>query len=564
MGNSKLKGKGNNILKDEKKEEIPLSKKIIIKNLSNIKNSLKNIKEYIQNEIKEKYLNAERNLLNINKEKDNDLNKELNQYNLNLENYIKSTMKEILKYNLFEKLNNSLNKFEKINIEIYESFMNIYYLIYLSENLDIKNDLNEEHYIKILQLMLNERYNTNNEDDKIDFIGSISKKIIWMESYKNYLLILFNTYRNISKYEKNIECRIKKLIKDKKIILTEDLEKNPFYTRNIKSPFYCMIQALLIISIEIILYNNLNEEEFNLFINSLKKYFKEFLIIYQDLSIFSKEIFIIKEFLEIEEQLTNENKNNKNNFINILQALITLSKIDNQENKINLKEEDIVDNLKHLYNLLFDILGNTENFKKLIINIFVSELKQTKNYIYKQIIIKFILKNNNLIPYLYQVLSVVLESYLSSNPIFFEKNIKNIQEDKTHCLNMFNNSNNDIFNEILISIFEKNINIYFESIPYLEQDYLKQYYKLYYEYKKDNKGKINSTLILLDKSLSIFKDCINILESLYEKRKKQNEDNINNALICELYSISYIKIYIYLNLLIFISIKIKNLFILKK
>ena len=455
MGNSKLKGKGNNILKDEKKEEIPLSKKIIIKNLSNIKNSLKNIKEYIQNEIKEKYLNAERNLLNINKEKDNDVNKELNQYNLNLENYIKSTKKEILKYNLFEKLNNSLNKFEKKNIEIYESFMNIYYLIYLSENLDIKNDLNEEHYIKILQLMLNERYNTNNEDDKIDFICSISKKIIWMESYKNYLLILFNTYRNISKYEKNIECRIKKLIKDKKIILTEDLEKNPFYTRNIKSPFYCMIQALLIISIEIILYNNLNEEEFNIFINSLKKYFKEFLIIYQDLSIFSKEIFIIKEFLEIEEQLTNENKNNKNNFINILQALITLSKIDNQENKINLKEEDIVDNLKHLYNLLFDILGNTENFKKLIINIFVSELKQTKNYIYKQIIIKFILKNNNLIPYLYQVLSVVLESYLSSNPIFFEKNIKNIQEDKTHCLNMFNNSNNDIFNEILISIFEK-------------------------------------------------------------------------------------------------------------
>ena len=60
----------------------------------------------------------------------------------------------------------------------------------------------------------------------------------------------------------------------------------------------------------------------------------------------------------------------------------------------------------------------------------------------------------------------------------------------------------------------------------------------------DNDGKINPTFIISDKSLEEFKQCANILETIYNNRKEGKKD-IKNDLLCQLYAIAYIKIYLY-------------------
>ena len=101
--------------------------------------------------------------------------------------------------------------------------------------------------------------------------------------------------------------------------------------------------------------------------------------------------------------------------------------------------------------------------------------------------------------------------------------------------------NNEIINQILLRIFENKINLYFESIPnIIDVNEQNEYFKNYFDYKNKNNNEFNPTFILFDKSLEIFKDCINLIENIYKKEKR-----IKNGLICQLYAIPYIKIYLF-------------------
>jgi hypothetical protein len=83
--------------------------------------------------------------------------------------------------------------------------------------------------------------------------------------------------------------------------------------------------------------------------------------------------------------------------------------------------------------------------------------------------------------------------------------------------------------------------LYFESIPQLSDEDLSEYFSKYAENNNDD----NPTLILFDKSLEVFKNCLNFLEMLYIKKTENNNEIINNELICKLYCIAYIKIYLF-------------------
>ena len=171
--------------------------------------------------------------------------------------------------------------------------------------------------------MLHQRFNTGDEGEEIDPIKSMAKKILWMETYSQYICIILNIYRKLSEYEQNLFNKMENLIKHREIFLKEDEVRNPHHTIELKSPFYYVSEALLRLSVDNDLVGKLEAEgqKFYDFINLLKTITKDSLVINENLSIYSKEIYTIQEFLEIEEGLNNVNKSNKENILNVLKIL---------------------------------------------------------------------------------------------------------------------------------------------------------------------------------------------------------------------------------------------------
>ena len=511
--------------------------------LPGIYTTMKEIIKYIKNEIKIKYFRAEINIIDLRDEGNEDFNRELNEYQSKLKSQQKNTEIEILKNKIFEKLNGLQNEHQKDSHEFYDLLMNDYYLIFLSEYIPDSKDLykNIEEYKNILKLMIFERFYTNEEGEEVDPIKALAKKMVWMESYSQYISILLNIFRKISLYDPNTFVKLEKLIKQRLITFgdMDNNDRNPQHTLKFKAPFFYVTEALLIISIDVEILIKLKGQEFYDYINLLKTITKDSLVINDRLKFYSKEIFAVQEFLEIEEGLNNVNKSNVENNINALKLLLNITRTNNISKKI----DDLSKDIKELYDFLFNNLGDTENFRKLIMNLFYRELIKEKNDIYRTTLVDIIIKNKGLITYSYSFMSLILRELPSSDPATIETNLKKFQENQSPWLELINNANNDILNEILLSIFESRINIFFESIPNLGEDG-EELFPKYYEYMNNNDDKVNPTFILSDKSLDIFNDCANMLEAIYNDRK-EGKKQIRNDLICQLYSIAYIKIYIF-------------------
>ena len=86
---------------------------------------------------------------------------------------------------------------------------------------------------------------------------------------------------------------------------------------------------------------------------------------------------------------------------------------------------------------------------------------------------------------------------------------------------------------------------FFEEIPSLNDDELRTYYDKYFNSKQE--GRKSENLIMLNFSLEMFKNKILKLENIYYKiyLKESCFDNIRYPNIIKLYSIAYIKIYLY-------------------
>ena len=281
--------------------------------------TLKEIIYYIRNEIIIKNFNIERDIINLRDEDRIDFGKELENYRNRLKNNLKNAEKEILKNKTFNKINNIEKKRPKEIYQFYSLLMNDYFLIFLSENLyDIKELYkNFDCYKNLLNLMLSQRFKNGNSFFEIEPIKSFTKKIVWIETYRQYISIILKIYEKISKYESDLINKINILIKDNEISLDEDEIRNPYHTLDLKSPFYYVTEALFRIIFDIKFLEKLKGQDFYDYINLLKTIIEESLIIYENLSIDPKEILIIQEFINIEEALNNVNKSNEENLLKI-------------------------------------------------------------------------------------------------------------------------------------------------------------------------------------------------------------------------------------------------------
>ena len=253
--------------------------------------------------------------------------------------------------------------------------------------------------------------------------------------------------------------------------------------------------------------------------------------------------------------------NNDTNIMNKLNKIFNVYNLMNNEeeikneiimnNKINEKysKEELCSNFEIVYETLDKIKGNIPyfNFKhfdfyKFISSLFLYEFSTYKKAKYKELILKKILEKNELIKYSSQIINIIIEDIgVNCEPKEFENNIKKIKDGDCPMLLLLNKTKNDFLEEIIMNVFERKIIKYFELIPKLNEEELEDLFKIYYEQNEKGK-KVNKTGIIFDKSFSIFKDTINILNDICIQKNQKDNDNLN---LIKLYSIVYIKLYLY-------------------
>ena len=231
-----------------------------------------------------------------------------------------------------------------------------------------------------------------------------------------------------------------------------------------------------------------------------------------------------------------------NNEEEIKNEIIINNKIDKKYSK-----EELFSNFEIVYETLNKIKGNISylrnfDFYKFISSLLLYEYKSNNNSKYRELIIEKILEKNELIKYSSPIINIIMENIgISSEPKKFENNIKYIKDADNPILLLLNKTKNDFLEEIIMNAFERKVMKYFESIPYLDENELEDLFQIYYE--QNEKGKItNKTGIIFDKSFSVFKDVINILNDITYQKNKKNTDNSN---LIKLYSIVYVKLYLY-------------------
>ena len=139
-----------------------------------------------------------------------------------------------------------------------------------------------------------------------------------------------------------------------------------------------------------------------------------------------------------------------------------------------------------------------------------------------------------------QIIKIIIENAgITSDPYIMESNLKNIKNEKSNMFKILNNTENSFLEEVIMNIFERKIAKYFELIPNLEEDELKNSYKTYYEQNK--KGR-NKTGIIFDKSFLIFEQTIKNLDSFSKLNNKKQKEK--NSTLLKLYSVVYVKMYL--------------------
>jgi len=222
---------------------------------------------------------------------------------------------------------------------------------------------------------------------------------------------------------------IERMVKIEVTIENEEIkyeisERSPVFTEEVNSPFFYIMESLLkIIITDFDIFNNLQKQEYYNFINTLKTIVQNSFTIVNELLIYSKEIFTLQEFLNIEESLNKVNKSTNENLLKILKMLYEHSKLIND----NSKYEELCKSIQDINDFLYENIGNNNYFFGLILNICVDETKKISNEYYRQKLTDIILNNPKLISKSYKFISIILNGLIDNNVESIYNNLENLQ-----------------------------------------------------------------------------------------------------------------------------------------
>ena len=502
---------------------------------------------------------------------ENTINKFRNNEN-NLRNNLDEEEIEKEKKNYFEQLktlNNSLiNMLYKIqdlsnmtNInpekkeQIYDLLINDYYTFFLTNNLNSKknekeNEVEEGEEAKLLiidnmddnkaflNLMTNLRdkklskYTKENENNN-EVFEKFAININWVGAYKDEITILQQIFTKLSMKIPELNNQISEIINTEQVKY-EISNRSPEYTSIVNETFFLSLDSILrIITSKEEIYEIPQDDFFDL-INTNKDILQSAQELEANLILRSKEVFSLQEILK----LINAFYLNKMASIENIKIIIQYFK--NQTISINENKNNVVcDNLNNFYKFLFDKLGNMPtnknfDFYKILGFVFLDEFTKIPYPEFRELLLQIILGNKNLIKNSAQLIKIILENIIDSNPCEISNNLSNLQEGEG-LVKKLNDTNNNFLDEVIMNIFERKIMVFFESIPKLRSKELKEFFPKYYSENKNEKNK-KATGIIFDISLDIFQETIQFLDTLSNQK--------GNSHLCKLYCIVFIKIYL--------------------
>ena len=552
----------NNYFQNKNKEnEISVGNNIGILilnlNIPNIRTNFIELGKYINEEILDEYLNNDQSLIKLRNDQI------IREEQINIKSEEKRKIKELiingekLKRNLEEKINNKFKTItlfqyisEKNNSELIEIFFEDYLNYFIYKNFDYSEHSIYLNFLKILLFSINIRKNPNyymekmNENNNIEqnkFSCHLFQKetenfnhvlhyITICEIYSENIIELFSLIKIIIQYFNIFDCdKLFNIIIKNKIKLIyaykiyEEKEKND-------ERFYIIIESLIIyIYEEIKEIIKLDESTFYEFLRELITISESLEQLFIYFSINSVNVYNIKILSQIIKDILNHPEIDISKICEILNETIFYfekERIILEENKESDKIKELIQILRELIDYLKIIFPNEKN--EIEIYIYQIQVNKIKNLFYIQEIFSLIFKNQDLIPKSEQFIKYFLPKKDLIPPFeenkdcfmkIFKKEKDNLQNNNKLFLSEINKNQSPAFEETILFYFNKILNEYFMDLElYFSSSKTKTYDSFAFNY---------------------FALCLENLRNINEFSKYE----LNY--LAKLYSISYIRNYLY-------------------
>ena len=474
-----------------------------------------------------------------------DTNDYFNEKNI-LEKNLEKEFEKKYFIDLFKNDENNLNK-NKLKELLFKDYM-IYYCSKSNKNFSNKKILN---VLKcIFELFISRKENENNNDDDIGneeenqiySLKNISKFVLFIESYKDFIYPICDFISIIDIYINDFIKKIISIISSKSFKIGN--RKISYVNDIFFNIFESIVYSILTIKQR---FEEISDENFEKFLDEIKIFSHVLMKANVELCLTLKQILYLFDFIQVKEIFGQNGiplKENLQIYYNILKIenekyLLSEYNI-NKENK-EIEKEPINEGFKFLKKKLCHLKG----YQDLIVKLINNKMKISKKEEYRVKLLKILCSNNLLIIKSKIIFQTILKKFkfcpINKDKIKKEENeveeeneekeefeeeenefddgsgvtfLTQFEQEKNNLMIKFlNKTNNICLDEILLSLFDVNFSNYF----------------------KHKGGKEN---LILNQSLNILKKCVNYIEG---QKCIISENNRLGILYC----ISYIKYYCY-------------------
>ena len=552
--------------------------------LPGLKTTIDRIIKKVREEVVPKYFKNEDDLRrNVNK--DEQLVKDINYYKEELKRLNNITNLEIENQEILNLIVKGYSNSQEESYIFYDLLLNDYYTLFINNNMnksdeEVVNNNNENNNENNNGINNNiEPNNNNNNENKMfdknqienikrmlkllvdlknkyspmeyDNIKKLGNIINWIEVYSVEIISILKMYITLNKIVPNLYEQIKTIM-DKNQVFSEVSERNPEHKELVNKAFFMGLESLLrVVTSNENIYIGLKEDSDKFFelINIDKQLHQDGLQLNTSFSLYSKEVFSLQEILIIAKAFEVQGISSEEKIEHLTNTIKFFSK--QTILMIKQKKSKLVSNLEKLYQFLVEKIKDNEKFGEIINAIFLNEFNKIIYDEYRQKIIEFILKDNNLIANSTEIMSIIINNTLNHSIEGIISNLDIIHDSKSKIIKMLNDSKKIFLDEIIINIFETKINLYFDLIPYSSEEKLEKYFKKF-SLDRINDPE-NKTGIILEQSFYAFRKYVEYLELAALGKKKKH-----NSHLIKLYTLTYVKVYLS-RLVYFIKEKYRDL-----
>ena len=505
--------------------------------------TLKEIINFIKEEIESKYIKNENNL-----RKDNEGNKNKNNYENQLNGFNEALYNEIKKKPFLQKMNKE-NEQNKEN-EIFSIFLEDYYTFFIFENVkNLREKKNNEKSSKsasindvknFLKYIVDLKYKNNEEKDPNK---KIAGKINWVECYKRNIATILQMFSSLSIVVKDLNNKIIEVNKGQ-----EQISKTESSSSIVNDVFFFAMESILrVVTSNVDIYKSQKEDsnDFYELMNINQEILQNALKLETSLHLSTKEAYSLEEIIEI------INVMSKSGIDTIENIEIIIKFVSDEASLIaNIKEENDINGFKafkhfeKFYKFLEEKIGKNDLFTKLMSIIFHNEYLKIPNKDFRSQLLEIIISRNDFVFNCYPLLKLILKRVgISIRPKSIKENLVILDENNDQLVQILNKKQSDFLDQIIIQIFEHLFLEFFDNIDKISEKSDKKDRECFKDFleKKDNEEKDYIIYIIFEESLNIFEQCIKKISYLISNVNGERK-NVTN--LSKLYSIAYIKIYL--------------------